>query len=357
MKEILSEALNFNWTKAIFLQWGELVLKRFEMDCFNAEVQQDEYKFNLDKQFVIHTMGRIEEQNVIIRQLREDQRLLHEQVGVLVAENRSHNLMVQNMLKEVLNNFHRVKSNFVGIPLNDNSHIDNYNNISDGTIILSPIPPYSNHQEQGDTSTSSTIINDTVINDDNPLILSNTEKKILKLMNLTTTSIAGDLLLKVLKDYRYLQMKEGNLKDYAYPNDKKFEETETPTKIAKFHSVMKYLVDGPFMSADDKKWYKKNFIPPYNRDSIEHTEWTKKIVTIHSKMLKKLTEILQHVFPKLGYHLDIKAVTVNNLSDNFNENGKTQITNYLNPQSEKKSQFNLLSYCTVGRSTTKFSED
>ena len=52
-----------------------------------------------------------------------------------------------------------------------------------------------------------------------------------------------------------------NMKDYAYHNNQKFADSATVTKIAKFHSVMKYLVfDGPFISAADKNGTNKSLI-------------------------------------------------------------------------------------------------
>ena len=71
-------------------------------------------------------------------------------------------------------------------------------------------------------------------------------------------------------------------------------------------------------------------------------------------MIKKLKEILENVFPSKRYHLSIETLTVNNLSDNFNEEGKKLINNYVNPLSKNKPAKTMLSYCS---STTKFGED
>ena len=140
-----------------------------------------------------------------------------------------------------------------------------------------------------------------------------------------------------------------------YHNNQKFADSETVTKIAKFHSVMKYLVfDGPFMSAADKKWYQQKLNSPFNFASIEYTAWEARIIDIHVKMIKKLKEILENVFPSKRYHLSIETLTVNNLSDNFNEEGKRLINDYVNPSSKHKPAKTMLSYCS---STTKFGED
>ena len=116
MKEIISVATKFKWTKETLLQWGDLVFKKFEADCLQVEVAQDEKRFTLDKQFVLHTMGRLEDQNLLIRnlldtnqQLQKGQSELISQLSVLKNEienqreyHNAHMLSIQNMFQTLI---------------------------------------------------------------------------------------------------------------------------------------------------------------------------------------------------------------------------------------------------------------
>ena len=290
LKHILGVANKFGWNSDTLLKWGDDINKKFQQDCLNTNLN-GETEINLPTQMLISIKQDLRDRDKLMNFLvdeaqrqREHQertdKKLQDMTDLLITTNKKMDQMMA------------LSNNFNSITLNDASE-----NTTTSIMVNNPLNN-----------------NDSLRDKDSQNLNQLKERPIVKLGNLTTTSL-NDLLLAILKDERYLNSKctQSLFEQETFSNDKYY----------KFKMAFNLILQ--FLKKEDKTWYEQNKKPPLDVSTIEFASWNKRVTNIHADV----NNIVEKIYNELVKPKKKHTLTVNMITDNLCVLGETIILDQL----------------------------